>query len=311
LSYRELNSRANQVAHYLRKLGVKPEVRVAICMERSLEMVVGLLGILKAGGAYVPLDPEYPTERLAYMVENAQAPVLLVQERVLGRLTTYTGRVVRLEEQWSAISLESDANLPLDLTEENLAYVIYTSGSTGKPKGAMNTHAGIVNRLWWMQQQYQMEPGERVLQKTPFSFDVSVWEFFWPLITGGCLVVARPGGHRESGYLVDLIQAEQISTLHFVPSMLEVFLGEHGAEECRKLRRVICSGEALSGELKKKYYRKLKAGLHNLYGPTEAAVDVTSYACGEEEHTAVTVPIGKPIANLQMYVLDQDWSQCQ
>jgi amino acid adenylation domain-containing protein len=306
LSYGELNQRANQVAHYLNKLGAGPETRVAVCMERSLEMVIALLGILKAGAAYVPLDPEYPAERLAWMMENCQAPVLLAQARVMNQVGGYAGRVVRLDEEWKEISEQSDANLRMRVAAENLAYVIYTSGSTGRPKGAMNSHAAIMNRLWWMQQQYQMEPGERVLQKTPFSFDVSVWEFFWPLLVGGCLVVARPGGHRESGYLVELIQAEQISTIHFVPSMLEVFLGERSVAECRSLKRVICSGEALSGELKRKYYRRLKAGLHNLYGPTEAAVDVTSYECGEEDHGGVTVPIGRPIANLRMHVLDEE-----
>jgi microcystin synthetase protein McyA len=304
LSYGELNQRTNQLANYLQTLGVGLESRVAVCMDRSLEMVVALLGVLKAGAAYVPLDPEYPAERLLYMTENAQAPVLLVQARAFDRISENKGIVVRLDEDWNEISQSSGANPQKQVWDHNLAYVIYTSGSTGSPKGAMNSHAGVVNRLQWMQQQYQLQSGERVLQKTPFSFDVSVWELFWPLIVGGCLVMARPGGHRESAYLVDLIKTEQISTVHFVPSMLDVFLGECNVGECRSLKRVICSGEALSSELKRKYYRKLKAGLHNLYGPTEAAVDVTSYACGEEDQSGVTVPIGKPITNLQMYVLD-------
>jgi amino acid adenylation domain-containing protein/non-ribosomal peptide synthase protein (TIGR01720 family) len=182
--------------------------------------------------------------------------------------------------------------------------MIYTSGSTGRPKGAMNTHRAIVNRLHWMQEAYQLRAGERVLQKTPFSFDVSVWEFFWPLLTGGCVVLARPGGQSDSVYLSRLIEARQITTVHFVPSMLQVFLEEPGLAEMACLKRVICSGEALSYELQERFFARLGAELHNLYGPTEAAVDVTFWACerGGGRHS---VPIGRPIANTQIFILDE------
>jgi len=303
LTYRELNSRANQLGHCLRKHGVKPEVLVGICVERSVEMVVGILGVLKAGGAYVPLDPECPKERLAFQLEDTKAPVILTQERLLGDLPEHDGRVICLDRDWAEIARESEANPESGETAENLAYVIYTSGSTGQPNGAMNTHRGICNRLLWMQEAYKLTEEDRVLQKTPFSFDVSVWEFFWPLLTGARLVVAQPGGHRDSAYLVNLIADQQITTLHFVPSMLQVFLEDLGVETCISLKRVICSGEALPTALQERFFARLGAELYNLYGPTEAAVDVTFWAC-ERDSSRQTVPIGRPIANTQIYILD-------
>ena len=243
LTYAELNQQANRLSHHLITLGVGPEVLVALCVERSLEMVVALLGILKAGGAYLPLDPAYPKERLAFMLKDAQGPVLLTQQRLRAALPEHSARLVLLDAD--DFSGYPASNRNTDLAPDNLAYVIYTSGSAGQPKGAMNTHRGIVNRLLWMQDAYRLNSADRVLQKTPFSFDVSVWEFFWPLLSGARLVVARPGGHQDSAYLVKTIIAGEISTLHFVPSMLQVFLAEHGVENCRCLKRVICSGEAL------------------------------------------------------------------
>ncbi|MBV8219650.1 MAG: amino acid adenylation domain-containing protein, partial [Solirubrobacterales bacterium] len=303
LTYRELNTRANQLAHALRGLGVGPETLVGICVERSLEMIVGLLGILKAGGAYVPLDPSYPPERLSWMLSDSRAPVLLTQERLGDRLPPHAAEVVCLDRDWATIAAEPDEDLAGGATAENLAYVIYTSGSTGRPKGAMNTHAGVCNRLLWAQEAYRLSPTDRVLQKTPFSFDVSVWEFFWPLLAGARLVVARPEGHRDSAYLVRLIAEHGVTTLHFVPSMLRVFLEEQGLEACDCLRRVFCSGEALPLELQERFFARLGAELHNLYGPTEAAIEVTYWACapGRDDWT---VPIGRPIANMQVYVLD-------
>ena len=304
LTYQDLNQCANQLAHYLQKSGVGPEVRVGICMERSIEMIVGLLGILKAGGAYVPLDPTYPAKRLAFMLQDAQVPVLLTQQRLVEGLPEHQAEVVCLDTDWLAISKESKMNATSDVTLENLVYVIYTSGSTGKPKGAMNTHQAICNRLLWMQEQYQLHDQDRVLQKTPFSFDVSVWEFFWPLITGARLVIARPEGHKDASYLVDMITREEISTIHFVPSLLQIFLEEPGVERCTSLQRVICSGEALSYDLQERFFERSRAALHNLYGPTEAAVDVTSWTC-ERGNARRSVPIGRPVANTQIYILDQ------
>ncbi|MBD2083582.1 non-ribosomal peptide synthetase [Trichocoleus sp. ST-U3] len=304
LTYRELNQQANQVAHRLQKLGVKTEVLVGICMERSLEMVVGLLGILKAGAAYVPLDPFYPPERLAFMLEDAGVPVLLTQQHLVENLPKHNAQVLCLDTDWEIIAQESLENPSSRVTAENLAYVIYTSGSTGTPKGGMNTHRGICNRLLWMQDTYQLTQTDRVLQKTPFSFDVSVWEFFWPLITGSRLVVAKPGGHQDSAYLVELIAQEEITTIHFVPPMLQIFLEELEVQKCQCLKRVICSGEALSYELQQRFFARLDAQLHNLYGPTEAAIDVTYWACQRESELPI-VPIGRAIANTQLYILDR------
>ncbi len=304
LTYRQLNQRANQLAHHLQKLGVGPDTLVGICVERSIEMVVGLLGIIKAGGAYVPMDPEYPKDRLAFMLQDAAAPVLLTQERLAGSIPAHKGKVIRLDADWPEIAKESAANPRSAAGAQNLAYMIYTSGSTGRPKGAMNTHVAIVNRLLWMQDEYKLNATDRVLQKTPFSFDVSVWEFFWPLLTGAGLVVAVPGGHKDGSYLAALIAREKITTLHFVPSMLAVFLEEEALEtSCASLKRVICSGEALPYDLQERFFTRLPAELHNLYGPTEAAVDVTYWAC-ERRSKLRTVPIGRPIANIQIYLLD-------
>ncbi|MBV9791335.1 MAG: amino acid adenylation domain-containing protein, partial [Chloroflexi bacterium] len=303
LTYAALNARANQLAHHLRTLGVGPETRVAVCMERSLELVIALLGVLKAGGAYVPVDPSYPTDRIQFMLADAAAPVLLTQQQLESDLPSHSARVLRLDADWSTIAQQPTSNPALVTDATNLAYMIYTSGSTGQPKGAMNTHQAIVNRLLWMQDAFGLTGSDRVLQKTPFSFDVSVWEFFWPLLTGATLVVAKPGGHQDSAYLVDLIAREQITTLHFVPSMLQVFLEERHLDRCQALRRVICSGEALPLALQERFFSRLHAELHNLYGPTEAAVDVTWWAC--QPNTGLhTVPIGRTIANTQIYILD-------
>ncbi|MEA5603525.1 non-ribosomal peptide synthetase [Nostoc sp. UHCC 0252] len=304
LTYQQLNSRANELAHYLQSLGVGADVLVGICLERSLLMVVGLLGILKAGGAYVPLDPDYPQERLSFMLEDAQVRVLLTQQQLKEKLPQHQGKVVCLDADWQFISQSSQENPITTIQDSNLAYVIYTSGSTGKPKGAMNTHLGICNRLLWMQQAYQLTALDCILQKTPFSFDVSVWEFFWPLITGARLVVAKPGGHKDSAYLVNLILEQQVTYVHFVPSMLQVFLEEPSLENCRSLKRVICSGEALPVELQERFFARLECELHNLYGPTEAAIDVTYWQCFPNGNLR-TVPIGRAIANTQIYILDE------
>ncbi len=307
LTYAELNARANRLAHYLRRSGVGPDVLVAICAERSLEMVVGLLGILKAGGAYVPLDPAYPADRLAYMLADAAPRVLLTQERLKGILPWTESRMIALDSDWRRIAEQPDTNLPpqsLGLTSRHLAYVIYTSGSTGQPKGAMNEHRGVVNRLNWMQKAYGLTADDAVLQKTPFSFDVSVWEFFWPLFTGARLVMAKPEGHKDPLYLSEVIRRQRITTLHFVPPMLQIFL-EHGkAADCASLRRVICSGEALPVALSNRFHELLThSELHNLYGPTEAAIDVTAWAC-EAGTSTNSIPIGRPIDNTRIYILD-------
>uniref|UniRef100_UPI0012B16B99 amino acid adenylation domain-containing protein n=1 Tax=Burkholderia pseudomallei TaxID=28450 RepID=UPI0012B16B99 len=406
---------------------------VALCAERGIEMVVGLLAILKAGGAYVPLDPSHPPERLRRMLDDTNPVAVLVddigadalasfeshvaarsprvhlsrdiaqwracspanpstpRERAARRLayviytsgssgepkgvmnehrgvvnrlwwmqqtyalderdavlqkTPFSFDVSRLRRmlddtnpvavlvddigadalasfeshvaarsprvhlsrdiaQWRACS-PANPSTPRERAARRLAYVIYTSGSSGEPKGVMNEHRGVVNRLWWMQQTYALDERDAVLQKTPFSFDVSVWEFFWPLMSGARLVIAKPEGHKDPAYLSELIDRERVTTLHFVPSMLQAFLEDEGAARgCGSVKRVMCSGEALPPSLVKRFYRCLPdARLHNLYGPTEAAVDVTAWACDAEEGGA-SVPIGRPIANTRIYVLDE------
>ncbi|HGE8405689.1 TPA: amino acid adenylation domain-containing protein [Serratia marcescens] len=304
LSYAQLNARANRLAHALIARGVGPDSRVAVCAERGLNMVTALFGILKAGGAYVPLDPAYPGERLQYILQDAD-PVLLLADAA--------GRAALGEPVTPQLALE--AALPETLSAENpapraqashLAYVIYTSGSTGKPKGAMNEHRGVVNRLVWMQEAYGLTAADTVLQKTPFGFDVSVWEFFWPLMVGARLVMAKPEGHKDPDYLSRAIEQYGVTTLHFVPSMLQSFLADgQAATRCGQVVRVMCSGEALPATLVAEFYRRLpQAELHNLYGPTEAAVDVTAWHCSREAER-VSVPIGRPIANTRIYLLDE------
>ncbi|MCK9776010.1 amino acid adenylation domain-containing protein [Pseudomonas syringae] len=304
LSYAQLNARANQLAHRLRESGVGPDVLVGICVERSLELVIGLLAIVKAGGAYVPLDPDYPEDRLAYMMQDSDIGLLLTQAALLERLPVPPQvQSLCLDQDGDWLAGYSTAN-PVNLSHPlNLAYVIYTSGSTGKPKGAGNSHRALVNRLHWMQKAYKIDGSDTVLQKTPFSFDVSVWEFFWPLMTGARLAMALPGDHRDPERLVQTIREHQVTTLHFVPSMLQAFMAHPQVESCNTLRRVVCSGEALPAELAAQVLKRLpQAGLYNLYGPTEAAIDVTHWTCTTDD--VLSVPIGRPIDNLKTHILD-------
>ncbi|MER5337801.1 amino acid adenylation domain-containing protein [Micromonospora sp. NPDC002717] len=311
VTYAELNAAANRVAHRLRAAGVGPESLVGVCAERSVELVAGLLGVLKAGGAYLPLDPEYPADRLAFMVTDAAAPVVLVQEHLRDVLPDTGATVLALDDEQVWADQPADDPAPV-AGPGHLAYVIYTSGSTGRPKGVPNTHRGIVNRLDWMQKTYGLGADDAVLQKTPASFDVSVWEFFWPLREGARLVLAKPGGHKDAGYLRDLLVAERVTTAHFVPSMLTVFLAEDGVEAATALRRVICSGEELPLASAVDFTARLPwCGLHNLYGPTEAAIDVSSWHCDPALLAGLTsVPIGGPIANLRLHVLDERGEEC-
>jgi amino acid adenylation domain-containing protein len=325
LTYRELHLRADRLAGALRRLGVGPESVVGVLFERSVEMVVALLGTLKAGAAYLPLDPTYPPERLAFMLADSGAAALVVQEKWRQRipadaLTTLPSLAV-LGVNGPApgegetphppgLPLPGNTGNPSNAgnpgnpgNAANAAYVIYTSGSTGRPKGVVNTHGAICNRLLWGQATFRLGPEDRVLQKTPFTFDVSVWELFAPLIAGSELVLARPEGHRDNAYLIDLLQSQGITTAHFVPSMLGAFLASPGVESCRSLRRVIASGEALTPELVERFFARLpEVELYNLYGPTEAAVEVSSWACRRD--AAGPVPIGRPISNLRLYTHD-------
>ncbi|THC44760.1 non-ribosomal peptide synthetase [Streptomyces sp. A1499] len=303
LTYAELNERANRLAHLLRGRGVGRDVLVGVAMERSLELIVALLAVLKAGGAYVPLDTALPPARLAAIVEDARPPVVLTHDGPQGRLPALDCPVLRMEDLAGELAAHSPDDPDAGVAGDDLAYVIFTSGSTGRPKGVMNVHSALRNRLLWMQDAYGLDVDDRVLQKTPFSFDVSVWEFFWPLMSGAVLVMARPGGHRDTAYLADTIAAERITTIHFVPSMLRLFLSEPPGRSA-SLRRVFCSGEELTRDLHDRFLALHTAELHNLYGPTEAAIDVTAWRCRPQDDPR-PVPIGRPIANTRMYVLDR------
>jgi amino acid adenylation domain-containing protein/FkbM family methyltransferase len=306
LTYAELNGAANRLARHLRTLGVGPESVVGVYAERSVEMVLSLLAVLKAGGAYLPLDPGYPSGRLKDMVEDATPVVLLTQAHLRGAVADQTVPVLCVDALSPELADVPDDDLNLPVSPDDLAYVIFTSGSTGRPKGAMNQHRALTNRLLWMRREYQLDASDAVLQKTPFSFDVSVWEFFLPLLAGARLVVAAPGGHRDPGYLADLIERHRVTTVHFVPSMLQVFLDVPDlAGRCASLRTVVCSGEALPGDLQTRFHEVLDAGLHNLYGPTEAAIDVTHFSCAPDQPRRTTVPIGVPIDNVDVHVLDE------
>ncbi|HZG41362.1 MAG TPA: amino acid adenylation domain-containing protein, partial [Longimicrobium sp.] len=306
LTYAELNARANRLAHHLRGRGVGPEVRVGVLMERGVEMVVSLLAVLKAGGAYVPLDPGLPAERLAYMRDDSAVPLVLVQSALRGAVPAREGvEVLAVDALAERLAAEPAENPAGGAGPDTLAYVIYTSGSTGRPKGVMNQHRGVVNRLVWMQAQFGIGADDVVLQKTPFGFDVSVWEFFWPLQQGARLVMARPDGHRDPAYLRDVVEREGVTTLHFVPSMLQPFVDAVEAGRCGSLRHVVCSGEALPPALVRRFHDRFAGPvvLTNLYGPTEAAVDVSCWTCPRDEVDGV-VPIGRPVWNTALYVLD-------
>jgi amino acid adenylation domain-containing protein len=306
VTYAELNARANRLAHHLRALGVGPDARVGICVQRSVEMVVGLLGILKAGGAYVPLDASYPVDRLRNMLEDSAPAVLLThppQAATAAALSAGSAIPVldlTADEAWAHRPATNPGREGLG--PRNLAHVLFTSGSTGRPKGVMLEHGSLVNRLAWMQDRYGMTPDEALLQKTPFSFDVSFWEFFWPLMVGARLVMARPDGHRDPAYLVEVIRREGVTVAHFVPSMLPLFLEHPEAGRCTGLLRVPVSGEAVSAGLVRQFHQRLPGvGLFNQYGPTESG-EVTEWAC---DPGAARVSIGRAIHNSAVYVLDR------
>lgn len=307
LTYGQLNGKANQLAHYLIAQGVTPDTLVGISVERSLEMVIGLMGILKAGGAYVPLDPSLPSARLDYMVQDSGADIVLTQEKFVDMFQSNQQRVVCLDQEdiFAQYSTNNIDKASLGLTSSHLAYVIYTSGSTGQPKGVESIHRGMMNRLDWMHCEYRLQVSDRVLQKTPYSFDVSVWEFFWTLGYGAQLVVAKPEGHKDPEYLRDLIQTQQVTVMHFVPSMLANMLCAVSFSQLPSVRYVFCSGEALAKKLADEFNSsKLEhTKLFNLYGPTEASIDVTYWPCDGNDKLNF-IPIGRAISNTQLYVLD-------
>ena len=344
LSYKQLNAKANQLAHYLIEVrGVRPDTRVGLMLERSLELVISLLAIIKAGGAYVPLDPDYPPARLQYISDDAGVVAVITRSELSQRLPQFSDDQIvpyseasqpqnSLKQQdldcldspelQARLANFSDQDIGVDeigLTPQHLAYVMYTSGSTGKPKGVMIEHLAVVNRIHWMHQTYGATPADRFLQKTPFSFDLSVWEFIWPLMIGAPLVVAKPGGHGDPEYLTGLIQQQKISKIHFVPSMLATLLAAADLSPCRSLKQVFSGGEALPLSYVEALYKVCPwLEYHNLYGPTEATLDVSHWSCepvklaqqeksrGLKATPISRIPIGKPIQNTQLYVFDSE-----
>ncbi|HIH2751041.1 amino acid adenylation domain-containing protein [Burkholderia aenigmatica] len=316
-TYRELDISTSRIAAALRRRGVQPDTPVALCVDRSFDMVMALVGVLKAGAAYLPVDPDYPAERIAYLLRDARPAVAITQahlrEQVEAALGDGAATQLLTVADLLADETESDAAAAAaTIDDAQLAYLIYTSGSTGKPKGAGNTHGALANRIAWMQHAYRLTCDDVVLHKTPFGFDVSVWEFVWPLAIGAKLAIAAPGDHRDPARLAAAIHAHGVTVLHFVPSMLAAFAAYlddfSAAAQCDSVRLIVASGEALAPELVAKMARLLpNATLVNLYGPTEAAIDVSHWTCGPDDAHAAAVPIGHPIANLQLHVLDAAW----
>ncbi|BBL77217.1 hypothetical protein MishRS11D_43150 (plasmid) [Methylomagnum ishizawai] len=305
VSYGGLERRANRLAHRLVRLGVGPDALVGVALERRPELVVALLAVLKAGAAYVPLDLDYPAERLAYMLADSGVGIVLAGGGASIAALGSDGGLRILDLDALDLSAEPDTAPEVRVHPGQLAYAIYTSGSTGRPKGAGNTHAALRNRLDWMQEAYRLGPDDTVLHKTPCGFDVSVWEFFWPLLAGARLAIAPPGAHRDPARLAGLIRDHRVTTLHFVPSMLAEFVAHADDQPYPGLRRIVCSGEALPAELRDRAFQRFPGvDLHNLYGPTEAAIDVTHWTCRPAD--GASVPIGHPIANLALHILDAD-----
>jgi amino acid adenylation domain-containing protein/non-ribosomal peptide synthase protein (TIGR01720 family) len=303
LSYQELNDRANRLAHCLCGLGVTRGARVGICLERGMDMIVCLLGILKAGAACLPLDPEYPKERLAYMFADAQPEMVVTSQSLLENLPEHGARIVVYPQITQIESVPSVE--PLETSGEDLAYVIYTSGSTGQPKGVMISHSSISKHMQWFAREFPLVESDRTLLNHSISFDAAVDEVFQPLITGAGLVIVPSDRQYDIGYLVQLIREEQVMVLDFVPTLFKAVIEDGRIKDCGSIRRAISSGEALSVALKNGVYRLLpQVELANLYGPTEASITATAYNCTPDTNER-TVPIGKPVANTQVYILDE------
>ncbi len=311
ISYRELNIITNKLSSYLRKTyNIRPDDPVTLCLDRSHHMVIAILSVIKAGGAYVPVGPDFPDERIQYIIDDARSKVTIINSEYKEKIESINPNIVHLSIEddylWDE---EEGTNLEITVNSSNLAYIIYTSGTTGHPKGVMIEHQGLINRITWMNNEYNIQEGDSVLQKTTYTFDVSVWEFFWPLLYGAKLVMALPGGHKDSSYLIETINEEKITIMHFVPSMLNIFQETlsnitDSQTLCNTLRYIFCSGEALSLNSVKNHHVLLpKTEIHNLYGPTEASIDVLYYDCNDRNISKVL--IGKPIMNTSAYILDE------
>ncbi|MFF3445422.1 amino acid adenylation domain-containing protein [Streptosporangium sp. NPDC002721] len=306
LTYRELNERADQLASYLVGRGAGPERFVAIAIPRSELLPIALLAVLKTGAGYLPVDPGYPAERIAHLLADAAPTSVLATGEVLDRLPRQQDvPLIVLDDPGVEARLAEASGWfrhPADLRPEHPAYVMYTSGSTGAPKGVVVSHANVINTLAWMQHAYELTSADRILHKTPTGFDSSVWEFFWTLGQGACLVIARPDGHRDPAYLRALMADAQVTMVHFVPSMLEAFLRDGDTYDLPSLRRVICGGEVLPEPLQQEFAARIGVPLANTYGPTETTIQVTAWECSTEP--APVVPIGAPVHNTRVFVLN-------
>jgi amino acid adenylation domain-containing protein len=307
LTYLELNTKANQLAHYLREQGVGPEVFVAIAVERSLEMIVGILGVLKAGGTYVPIDPSYPQERIQFMLEDTNAQLFLTQQDLLGRLARTAAEVFLLDKDQEELKSHSESNPRCVAKPHHLAYVIYTSGTTGRPKGVLIEHKGVCARLAFWQTNDPLEKDDVFLHQASISFDASVEELFWPLTNGFPVVIAPSTQYSHLDNLRTLISSHKVTFLQCTPSLLKMLLEHPNLEQLHSLRKVFLSGEALPHSLKDEFFKKLpEAELKNVYGITETTVDTMIFSCkpSEKPYSSQFVPIGRPISNLQAYILD-------
>lgn len=304
-TYRELDERANQLAHYLRANGVDRGVMVAVCLNRSANVVVALLGILKAGGAYVPLDPAYPPARLAYLMKDAQTPVALTEQALVDRLPSSGAAVVLLDAVADEVAHQPTTRLPVVSEREDPAYVIYTSGSTGQPKGVVVAQRGVANLLQYSAELFQLGEGDRLLQRSSLSFDASVWEIFLPLVCGAELVYPEENLSLEPKKLIDAVRTLRITDLKAPPAVLRLLLAEPTYAHCTSLKRVYAGGEALPNELVRLHFGTLPTvELYNCYGPSEVSVDASFWRCSRADKGAIS-PLGLPLANTALYVVDQ------
>ncbi len=305
LSYGALNERSNRLARYLRHLGVGPEVFVAICVERSADMIIGILGVLKAGGVFVPFNPDDPVDRLRFLIDDAEPAIIVTKQRHLPRLRHHRGATVCLDTDWERIARESGENLPCEVRLDNAVYMIYTSGTTGKPKGVVLLHGGLVSTVAGEAAVCPLVAEDRVLQMTAFTFDVAVDEILPPLTVGACVVLAAPGGEKDPSYLVQVMEREKVTRVHVVSSLLQALLAEEAFRRCRYLRLVDVGGEAVPTKLQDRFFQESKATLYNFYGPTETTMLATWWKCRPGTRSRL-VPIGFPLPNKKAYVLDRN-----
>ena len=311
ITYKELDEKSNKLAMKIREKGIGPDDIVGIMLYRSLEMIISIFAIIKAGAAYMPIDPDYPEDRIKYMIEDSKSKLLLTTSEISKK----ADGIEYIDVEDKQIYTGSNIKIEKKHNSRNLAYVIYTSGSTGKPKGAMIEHYSVINRINWMQNKYPMDESDVILQKTPYTFDVSVWEMFWWSFVGAKVCFLEPGGQKYPDKIIKVVKENKVTVMHFVPSMLNAFLeyienyGED--DELSTLKQVFASGEALTVNQVKRFNKfvnkKYGTKLSNLYGPTEATVDVSYYDCKTDNNFRV-VPIGKPIDNIQLYILDKNYN---